>query len=473
MSALNDDIKQYPSAFVEEIIGVEPFDYQKEFIDSEERHSIIASGRQIGKSRMCAWIALHHAITNAYSTVLITAPSLRQSGNLFDQLYTEIDKSALSNSEWGIERDTQTVIEFDNGSEINCLPTGRNGDKIRSFTADLVIVDEAAFINKASIFEDILEPMLFVTKGSMVLASTPWGKSGYFYKKFQEAKSNSKWHSSQLSSYANPLIDEDDLDDFKIGKTEAQIDREVRGQFTEDVDQFFPTDNIKACMPGSQPKQHADKAWLGADIAGSGSDRTIFYGVDEQGEVFLNDEVHPDMGVIEAAEYISSLDNMYHFEGINIDRTAIGEGTLESLMKNPALDRRVTPVYFSLQKKQQLYQRLKAAIESEYIHLPYDKDLKLELEAITSDKTQNGALKLYPRNSSDGGTAHDDHVDALALAVWGLPEFNSTASGSKRAVTGSMRGSSSGTVPGMDRLHSVGPDGIQSRFKDKQKRDSS
>lgn len=435
MSELTDYsvLRENPSKFCESILGVEPFSYQKELLDADARHRVISSGRQVGKSRMAAWLALHHALTHAHERVLITAPSLRQSSLLFDTLYSEIDQSGMSDDTWGIERDTQTIIEFDNGSAIHCLPTGRNGNKIRGFTADMIIVDEAAFIQD-EIFEEILQPMLFATQGRMVLASTPYGMSGFFYNKFEAAGGNSDWTKLQVSSYANPLVDEEDLEEFKDGKTESQIKREVYGEFVADADQFFPADAVRGCMDGGRPKRQGDTAYLGCDIAGSGDDRTVFHGIDDQGNVFLHDEAHDEMGVLEAANYIKTLDRQHGFNRIYVDRTAIGEGTVEKLAEDPTIERKITAVYFSLQKKQQIYQRLKAALQSEALHLPHDKTLRQELESIGSDKTQNGNLRLYPRGGGDS-SGRDDYVDSLALATFGLPEFGDDARRSAGAAS--------------------------------------
>lgn len=439
-----EELRKNPSVFVSSILGVDPFDYQKKLLDSEARHRTIVSGRQVGKSRMCSWLALHKAITDPYTQVLITAPSLRQSSLLFQTLQSEMDKSALSTEQWGVDRDTQTIIEFDNGSSIHCLPTGRNGNKIRGFTADMVIVDEAAFIED-KIFGDILQPMLFSSGGSMILASTPWGKSGFLYEKFEQAQYTDKWDRVSVSSYDNPLNDPDDLDDYKVGKTEAQIQREVYGEFVDDAGQFFPSDDIKACTPGGKPERESDHAYLGADIAGTGDDRTVFYGVDEKGNVFLHDEVYSDMGVLEAADYIKTLDQMHNFDRIFVDRTAIGQGTIEALANDPVIDRKHEPIYFSVQKKQQIYQRLKAALEGGALHLPMDDNLKSELESIGSNETKSGNLQLYPRGG-EGSDGRDDHVDALALACWGMPQFGDSqhSRGSKKAVTASQRGSIGG-----------------------------
>lgn len=427
-----DQLREKPSSFCEAILGVEPFSYQKRILDADTRHRCIVSGRQVGKSRLCAWLALHKALTEPYIKVLITAPSLRQSSLLFDTLQSEIDQSALSSDQWGIDRDTQTIIEFDNGSSIHCLPTGRDGNKIRGFTADMVIVDEAAFIDD-QIFGDILQPMLFASGGSMILASTPMGKSGFLYEKFQAAKHKDGWKRIQVSSYDNPIVDENDIDEYRQGKTEAQIEREVYGRFVADAGQFFPSDAISDCMTETDPSQESNHTYLGVDIAGTGDDRTVFYGIDEQGNVFLNDEIYGSMGVLEAADYIKTLDGIHNFDRIFVDRTAIGQGTIEALADDPTIERKHEPIYFTIQRKQQIYQRLKAGLESGGLNLPNNKTLQDELESIAADETNAGNLRLYPR----GENAKDDLVDALALACWGLPEFGDQtySRGASKSVT--------------------------------------
>lgn len=435
MSELTDweELREKPSKFCAHVLGLEPFSYQKQFLDTDARHRVVASGRQVGKSRMCAWLGLHEAITNAFTQVLITAPSLRQSSMLFSTLTSEIEQSGLSDEEWGIARDTQTIIEFDNGSEIHCLPTGRNGNKIRGFSADMIIIDEAAFIED-KIYEDILEPMIWATQGRLVLASTPWGESGYFYEKFAGADYNDNWGKTHVTSYDNPIINDEDIEEYKDGKTKAQIKREVLGEFVEDSAQFFPTGIIKPCASSGEPSWEGSRSFLGVDIAGEGDDRTVFYGVDEYGNVFLNDEVYEDMGVLEAANHIKLLDDKFNFEKIHVDRTAIGQGTIEALAQDPVISQKYEGVYFTQQKKQTIYQRLKAALESEALHLPKDNDLINELERIGYEKQQSGRLKLFPRGSNE----KDDHVDGLALAVWGMPEFGKDGhkgQGAKQAVT--------------------------------------
>ena len=104
-----------PSYFVEHYIGVEPFDYQTEFLNANSDRKAFVSGRQVGKSRSVAWYALWKAVTYPGSEILITAKAQRQSMELFNQVKKEMRQSEISNEDWGVQKDTRTEIHFENG----------------------------------------------------------------------------------------------------------------------------------------------------------------------------------------------------------------------------------------------------------------------------------------------------------------------------------------------------------------------
>lgn len=406
-----DELRKNPAKFVEEIIGDEPFDYQRKILNSDSKRRVFVAGRQVGKSRTCAWMGLHHALTHRNHTVLITADALRQSSELFSQLRSEMSEAGISDDLWGVERDTQTVVEFDNGSRILCLPTGRDGSKIRGYTADMIIVDEAAFIDDV-IFEDVLWPMTFVTGGTIVLASTPWGSSGFFYEKAQAAEEeDSDWMSVHASSYDNPMIDPSDIDEFKEGKTQTQIKQEVLGEFVPEGSTFFAPELVRNCMV-TEVERTTDEVVLAADLASSGPDETVLVMMDYNGNAFAIEQ--HDMSPMEAAKRIKQLDMHYDFKTIMIDESGLGEGPVEMLREQ--IGRKVKSEYLSIQKKQSLYQTLKAEMERGNIHFPHNKDARYQLENLGFKKTKSGNLSIHAK-----GSGHDDIPDALALAAWALP----------------------------------------------------
>jgi Terminase-like family. len=443
---MSDDLTDYeylqnnPSAFVENIIGIEPFGYQKQFMDHDSDRKVFVAGRQVGKSRTASWMALHYAVTHPDSLVLVTADALRQSSELFSQLQSEINNSGLADEQWGIERSTQTEIEFAHNSRIKVVPTGRNGNKIRGFTADLIIIDEAAFVAN-SIFEEVIEPMTLVSKGTIVLTSTPYGASGYFYEKAQKAEiADTDWHKMQVASSDNPLIETSDIERLKRGKTRNQIKQEVEGEFIPTGDQFFPNPLIKkttnddvrrgviqyASANRSEKTDPNPRTYMGADLGAEGTDETVLTMLDEYGNVF-SIERH-NIGVYEARKRIQQLDNHYGFEGINVDRTGIGEGPVAELQQK--VGNKVTPVYLSTQKKQSVYQTMKSRMESGMLDLPANKDIRLQLEKLGYSKTKTGNLSIHAK-----GSFHDDIPDSIALGVWALPD---AGGGGRSAGAGGM-----------------------------------
>ena len=79
-----------------------------------------------------------------------------------------------------------TEFSLTNGSTLYSLPPT---DSSRGYTADLVIVDEAAFVPD-EIFDMIIEPTVRHTGGKIVLLSTPNGQKGFFYRFFDPDDEN-------------------------------------------------------------------------------------------------------------------------------------------------------------------------------------------------------------------------------------------------------------------------------------------
>ena len=88
VSTYRDD----PVAFVREILGAEPFDYQQALlvdIANGERKISVRSGHGTGKSTTFSWAMLWFAMTRFPFKVVVTAPT---SGQLFDALFAELKR---------------------------------------------------------------------------------------------------------------------------------------------------------------------------------------------------------------------------------------------------------------------------------------------------------------------------------------------------------------------------------------------
>jgi Terminase-like family. len=403
-----------PAYFVERYIGVEPFDYQREFMNESNDRKAFVSGRRVGKSRTAGWLALWKAATFSGAEVLVTAKAQRQSMEMFNQIVKEVNNAKISKEEFGIVNKTRTEINFDNGSRILALPVGRDGSNIRGYggTDNMIIVDEAAFISD-SIFQEVFSPMMAVGDGDFILLSTPFGKKGFLFERFTD----DEWYTMQVPTSANPKVNDRFIKEQRKNLTATQFKQEILGQFIESADSFFTRDELMNCAYESVDKE-SDITYLGVDLASSGSDESVYVCIDDEGNVF-DIEHTQDKPMTDAMGRIRELDMYYDFSKIVIDSTSLGQGVVDQVSES--LGNKVSGFKFTNPKKQDLYNTLKNELQSgsisfEYIPGKDDRagnkmvDQCLELRR---SFTSGGRMRIeHPANG------HDDFSDALALAVW-------------------------------------------------------
>ena len=427
-----------PSYFVEHYIGEEPFDYQKDFMDHDNDRRAFVSGRRVGKSRTASWLALWKASTYEGAEVLLTAKAQRQSMELFNQIQKEVRTSEVPEDKWGIVRQTRTEINFDNGSRILALPVGRDGSNIRGYGSrnNMIIVDEAAFIED-QIFQEVLSPMMAVGDGDFILLSTPFGKKGFLYERFNDPE----WYTMQVPSSANPLIGDDFVEEQKKQLTSTQFKQEILGQFVEGSDTFFTRDELLNCSRESVT-QEGDLTYLGVDLASSGQDESVYVSIDDEGNVF-HIEHTTDKPMTDAMGRVRELDAFHDYNKIVIDSTSLGQGVVDQVQES--LGNKVEGFKFTNEKKQSLYNTLKNELQNgqiafEYVPGKNDKaGNKMVNQCLELEKSFTSTGKMRIEHPPNG---HDDFSDALALAVWAKSQkqFARIQGGMRPFSMGSLRG---------------------------------
>jgi phage terminase large subunit-like protein len=161
--------------FAERLIGESLWDHQLEAATSPARFRTIIAGRQVGKSRCLAVMALHRAFTTTGARVLI----LSAGEDSAKQLLGEVSQLATS-SPWlggSVAADDTAKVVLSNGSVIRCVPASQR--RVRGWAVDLLILDEACFI--AQDLWDAARYTILARPGSrVVLASTPYGRQDHF-----------------------------------------------------------------------------------------------------------------------------------------------------------------------------------------------------------------------------------------------------------------------------------------------------
>jgi len=424
-----------PSFFVEEVLGQKPTDYQKSFLDGRgpgpQDRRIFIAGRQVGKSLAASWYAIWYAVTHSNSNVLILARAQRQALELFNTLKGELRNPGEGRSgiDWGIPRETRSEAEFANGSRILCLPVGNSGANIRGYSADLLMVDEAAFVAD-EIFQEVLSPMLAVGDNTFVMTSTPLGKQGYFYERYREAKESVEkgeepdYNVTHAQTEENPYVDDSFIEEQRQALSPMQFQQEILGEFVEAADAYFTTEEVLhrndydvGGVDERISRDDGSKAYLGADIAHTGDDASVYISMDEHGNVF-DVEYHQGKKLTEAARRIAELDAIHDYDKVVVDATGLGQGVVDMLEED--VGRKVEGFTFTGPKKADLYSTLKDAFQAKEIRFHYEKNLNepenkmvTQLTALEYSYTQTGRMKI---EHPSGG--HDDFCDALALSNW-------------------------------------------------------
>jgi hypothetical protein len=221
--------------------GLEPDDWQASVLRSESRRQLLLAARQSGKSSVSACLALHQALYVPGSLVLILAPSLRQSSELFRKvaaLYGALGQTVPADSETALQ------LRLTNGSRILSLP-GKEAT-VRGFSGvALLVVDEAARVPDELYFS--VRPMLAVSGGRLVALSTPFGKRGWFH---DEWESGREWQRTKITADQCPRISPEFLEEERAALGDWWYAQEYDCQFVDTTDQVFAYDLVMAATRG-------------------------------------------------------------------------------------------------------------------------------------------------------------------------------------------------------------------------------
>lgn len=393
-------------------------DYQKKVLETKG-HMVLCSGRQVGKSTVVSIKAANEACNNRNFSVLIISATERQAEELFTKTLFYIQDNYKEYIKTGKDRPTKHVINLKNGSIIRCLPTGLNGLGIRGFTIDLLIADEAAFIND-EVWQAVT-PMLLTTGGAIWLLSTPHGRRGYFYDRYNDPTFSVFHVNSEEVISGREICDSWNqhqkteaiahLEREKNSMSERQYAQEYLGQFVDELSQFFPDELIKKVMLLNR-REHIsqDRYYLGVDIARLGEDEITYEILIKDGERFDHVEniIKKKQRLNETTMDILQLDKVYNFKAIFMDDGGIGVGVFDYLLENQqtknkiiALNNRARPLDSEEKSKKKilkedLYNNLLSMMQHDTIRLLKDDEIFVSLKSVQYEYiTRENALTKF------------------------------------------------------------------------------
>ncbi len=220
--------------------GVAPDPWQAGVLRSHARQQILLCARQAGKSTVTSILAVHTALYEPGSLILMLSPGERQSKELLRKAVDAF--KALGRPVATTTENTET-IELANGSRIVALP-GKEGT-IRGYSGvRLLIVDEASRVDDA-LYKSV-RPMLAVSGGDLVLLSTPFGKRGFFHHEWENG--GDRWRRTKITAYDVPRIERAWLDAERAAIGDWWFEQEYLCEFVDTDDQFFASELITAAI---------------------------------------------------------------------------------------------------------------------------------------------------------------------------------------------------------------------------------
>lgn len=387
-------------------VGLEPDPWQERALLAAGNELYILASRQAGKSTVASALALRAAYAWPERTILLIAPTLRQSSELAAKVRSLAAKLGLE-----LAGESALRLELPNRSRVIALPGAQEG--IRGYSAHLVVLDEAAWIPDE--LYQAARPMLAVTGGRLVAISTPYGMRGWFYRAWAEERGER----IRVTAYDIPRIDRAFLEAERRALGDWAFRQEYLAEFLE-AGGAIPEALIQRAvvLEAPEPPQPGRAYAAGLDLARLADWSSLsILDVTELPYRLVHQERWQGEWAYTEARVLGVLER--YQARLTVDATGVGDPVYERLRRAWL---KTHPFRFTAQSKAQLINELRLSLAEERLQLFPEPTLLAELRALQAKQGAYGVSYEAPA----GG--HDDTVMSLALALWtvrgGPPEYS-------------------------------------------------
>lgn len=258
---------------------------------------LICTGRRVGKTFIISKKSVNYMYEEGKNVVVV---SLTEDQAI---LIVQMAKQAAENNPKikiakGKDKPTLKTLTIysKNGRKAKLIsrPVGSSGDSLRGYEAGVLVVDEAS--RMPPLFWMAAKPIVLMQQGQIWMCSTPAGKEGYFWEKYNEAinlkSEDARFHviytTTEKVVNERPISESwteaqkqgalKQLAEDKKDMSELEYGQEYLGLFMEDIARFFDDEWLKKVLI-LKPKDRNEgigKNFLGVDIARMGDDESAF-----------------------------------------------------------------------------------------------------------------------------------------------------------------------------------------------------
>jgi len=375
-------------------------DWQKDYIFNShpDENCFLLSARQCGKTTAMSIKAVELCINHFKKGefILICSITEKQAYHMLAKAlaYAQVKYSPQITK--GKDRPTMHKILFKNGTGILCHAAGDTGEGLRGFTIKKLMIDEGSRMKDE--FFIAVSPMLSVIQGSMDIASTPCGKTGFFYK----CSLDKKFKSFFISAEDCPRHTKEFLEGEKERLSKLAYAQEYLAVFTDELRRLFSDEIINLiCTLKRKEVINSVKSYLGVDVAGLGDDECTYEVLDK----IDKENIEQRESIIEKRNYTTDtakriliLNESYKFKKIGVDDAGVGFGVYSELMNNDKTKRKTEALNNASRPtnkdgtkskkllKEEMYLNLLSLMEQGKIKLLDDDEVKNSLSSIQHDE---------------------------------------------------------------------------------------
>lgn len=395
---------------------------------------LLCTGRRVGKTYIMARKAVDRMIREPDTQILMFSLTEEQAMLILvmaKNYLLEVAPKSLVRKQTATNKKTLTLK---NGSCMKVRPAGDTGDSGRGFEGGVLIVDEASRMGKY--FWIAVLPIVLMKAGEVWLASTPHGKQGYFWDRFNEAY-NLKNEDARFKVFyisTEQVVNEREVTEYwtqehkdKVKKileedkktmSKLEYGQEYLGLFLEDIMQFFPDEMICKAQQLERPEriEESKHYYIGQDIARMGDDQTTYEIGYLQGETVFHveNQITKHTFLTDTFKMTKELDNLYDFEKILTDDEGIGVGVFDLLMDDDQTKGKTVGLNNSKRivdksgkekgiLKNDLYYHMRALLEQGKFLLLKDDSVFQSLKSVQYGYTQDNKgvphIKIFGNNT--------------------------------------------------------------------------
>lgn len=394
---------------------------------------LICTGRRVGKTYVLARKAIERMISDK-KPIIVVSLTEEQAMIIITMALTFAREKYPSYIGRGQHKPTlKTLTLMVQGKPVKMVsrPVGNTGDATRGFEGGVLIVDEASRMPK--MFWIAAKPILLTQAGEIWMCSTPHGKQGYFWQRFDEVV-NKKKEDARFKVFYKTTVQVVEERPISTGWTEEQREgafrileedrkemseiefgQEYLGLFLDEMRQLYPDDLVAKQMTEERPKVKTKGEYsLGIDIAGKGDDQTTLESFKKLGDELFQVEniVRTKLDVVQIYELIIREHERYNYTRIYPDNAGMGVGVFDLLMRDERT-RRITKGLNNAQKSIEYRSGRKRAILKEDLHMNFLIGLEQNKIHLLKDLSIAASLKSVQVIEKEGRTkikGDDDHI---------------------------------------------------------------